>query len=101
MVGIVGEPGVGKSRLLAEFLRTHQHTGGQLLETRSAAYSQATPYQPIIDLLRSDVGLEERDDGPLVREKVTRLLARLDLPHNPLLAPLMTLLGRSLDDPTW
>jgi two-component system, NtrC family, response regulator AtoC len=87
VVGFIGEPGVGKSRLLAEFLGTSQHAGTRLLETRALAYTQATPYQPILDLLRSYMGIEGRDDGPTVQEKVTLQLMRLGLSDEFLLSP--------------
>jgi DNA-binding NtrC family response regulator/predicted ATPase/class 3 adenylate cyclase len=99
VICIVGEPGVGKSRLLAEFLRAAQLAGTRLLETRAAAYTQTTPYHPIIDLLRRYMGIEDRDDWPTVRAKLTRQLTRLELPYEPMLSPLLNVLGGALDDP--
>jgi DNA-binding NtrC family response regulator/predicted ATPase len=101
VVGLVGEPGVGKSRLLAEFIGTYPPAGTRLLETRTAAYTQMVPYHPLIDMLRHAYGLEDRDDGPAVREKIRRQLARLELPDEPLLGPLLALLEGPLEDPTW
>src|SRR5262249_8270622 len=52
IVAIVGEAGVGKSRLVREFLHS-QHTADWLmLESKSASYGQATPYLPVIELLK-------------------------------------------------
>jgi predicted ATPase len=100
VVGIAGEPGVGKSRLLAEFIRACKPTSIRFLETWSTAYTQAMPYRPIIDLLRSYFSLDDSDDGPMLREKVTRQLEYLDLPRELILSPLLTLLEGPLDDPT-
>jgi class 3 adenylate cyclase len=101
VVGLVGEPGVGKSRLLAEFLRGSFPSGAQLLETRATAYTQMAPYGPIVPLLRRCMGIADGDDGPRVREQVTQHLARLDLPPEPMLSPLRSVLQGPLDDPTW
>ena len=73
---------------------------GTVLETRALAYTQTTPYRPIMDLLRGYCGIDERDDGPTVRAKVTRQLAHLDLPREAVLSPLLSLLEGALDDPT-
>ena len=53
IVGIIGEPGVGKSRLGYEFIRAHQTHGWLILETSADSYGQAMPYRPIIDLLKA------------------------------------------------
>jgi predicted ATPase len=101
VVGIAGEPGVGKSRLLAEFIRACQPTSVRLLETWSTAYTQTMPYRPFIDLLRGYFSIEERDDGPMIREQVVQQLVYLNLPRSLILSPLLTLLEGPLDDPTW
>jgi AAA ATPase domain/Adenylate and Guanylate cyclase catalytic domain len=51
-VGIVGEPGVGKSRLVWEVSHSHRTDGWRVLQARSVSYGKATPYLPIIDLLK-------------------------------------------------
>src|SRR6266705_4990556 len=52
IVGIMGEPGVGKSRLFYEFRLTSQ-SGCLVLEAYSASYGKASPYLPVIELLKS------------------------------------------------
>src|SRR5262249_40681261 len=47
IVGIVGEPGIGKSRLLYEFARTLRDTQVGYVEGHCLAYDQATPYRPV------------------------------------------------------
>ena len=53
IVAVVGEPGVGKSRLFYEFTHSHRTQGWLILESGSVSYGKATPYLPVIDLLKS------------------------------------------------
>jgi AAA ATPase domain/Adenylate and Guanylate cyclase catalytic domain len=71
VVAVVGEPGVGKSRLVYEFIHAHQTRGWLVLESASASYGKATPYSPVIDLLRRYAHVEEHDDARTIRAKVT------------------------------
>ena len=48
-----GNPGVGKSRLVYEFIHSHRTRDWLLLESASVSYGKATPYFPVIDLLKS------------------------------------------------
>jgi hypothetical protein len=52
VVALVGEPGVGKSRLDYEFIHAHRTHGWLILESRSVSYGKATAYLPVIDLLK-------------------------------------------------
>jgi class 3 adenylate cyclase/tetratricopeptide (TPR) repeat protein len=69
-VGLVGEPGIGKSRLLAEFRR--QVTDGRVtwVEGRCLSYGTAIPYLLVLDLLRSNCGIVETDTSDIVAERV-------------------------------
>ena len=78
VVAMVGEAGVGKSRLLYEFGHAHHIQGWRVLESASVAYGQATPYFPVIDLLKRYCHVEERDDSWTMRAKVTGQLLTLD-----------------------
>jgi hypothetical protein len=62
VVAVAGEAGVGKSRLFWEFTRSEQVDGWLILESRSVSSGKATPYFPIIELLKAYFGVEERDD---------------------------------------
>src|SRR5262249_52164877 len=53
VVGLLGEPGMGKSRLCYEVTTRHLPPAWACLEMRAVAYGQATPYRPIIDLLKA------------------------------------------------
>jgi tetratricopeptide (TPR) repeat protein len=78
VVAAVGEAGVGKSRLAYEFVHSHHTEGWLVLESASVSYGKATPYFPIIDLLRRYAHVEEHDDARTIRAKVTGQLLTLD-----------------------
>src|SRR5712692_8222462 len=61
VVALVGEAGVGKSRLVYEFSHTHRTQGWLILESRSVSYGKATPDLPVLDLLKAYCGIESRD----------------------------------------
>ncbi len=62
VVALVGEAGVGKSRLVYEFVHSHRTQGWLVLESASVSYGKATPYFPVIDLLKRYAHVEDRDD---------------------------------------
>ena len=78
VVAAVGEAGVGKSRLLYEFGHSHHTQGWLVLESASVSYGKATPYFPVVDLLKRYCHVEERDDPRTIRAKVTGQLLTLD-----------------------
>src|SRR5262249_58171735 len=53
LVALVGEPGVGKSRLVYEFIHSHRTHGWLVLEAGSVSYGQATSYLPAVGLLQA------------------------------------------------
>jgi predicted ATPase len=77
-VAVLGEPGVGKSRLVYEFVHSHRLQGWLVLESASVSYGKATPYFPVIDLLKRYAHVEERDDARTIRAKVTGQVLTLD-----------------------
>ena len=70
VVGVVGEAGVGKSRLLYEFRQRLAGKRMTYLEGRCLSYGSAMPYHPIIDIIRHNCGIADTDDAALIREKV-------------------------------
>ena len=62
VVALLGEPGVGKSRLVYEFLHSHHTQGWLRLESSSVSYGKATAYLPVCDLLKAYCHIEDRDD---------------------------------------
>ena len=101
LVGIIGEPGVGKSRVCYEFIRGSLAHPWLILETQGTAYGQATPYLPVIDLLKGYFRVDDRDDLPTIREKVTAILCRLDNTLTPTAPAFLTLLDVPVEDPPW
>ncbi len=101
VVAVVGEPGVGKSRLFWEFTRSHRLQGWQVLESSSASYGKPMAYLPVIDLLKAYFRIEERDETRSIREKVTGRVLSLDRALEPALAALLALLDVSVSDAAW
>jgi class 3 adenylate cyclase len=98
VVAVVGEAGVGKSRLVYECLHTPQTQGWRLLESASVSYGKATPYFPVIDLLKRYAHVEEPDDPRTVRAKVTGQILTLDETLQDTIPALLSLLEALPDD---
>ena len=101
VVAIVGEAGVGKSRLHWEFTRSHHADGWLVLRSRSASYARGTPYLHVIELLKTYLEIQERDDPRQVRERVADRLLTLDRTLEPLLTPLLALFDVPGHDAAW
>jgi class 3 adenylate cyclase/tetratricopeptide (TPR) repeat protein len=101
VVAVVGEAGVGKSRLYWEFSRSHRTHGWLIVESSSASYGKATPYLPVIELLRAYFGIDGRDDLRRIREKVTGKLLALDRALESTLPALLWLLDVPVEDAQW
>jgi predicted ATPase len=101
LVAVIGEPGVGKTRLFYEFLCAPWTQGRLLLESQAASYSQATPYHPVRELLKAYFQLEARDDAGQVRARVASKLGSLDPSLAPILPAVLALLEVPVDDHAW
>src|SRR6516162_11384097 len=78
-VGIVGEPGIGKSRLLNEFRQQLGDGRVTWLEGRCVSYGTGMPYLLMLDLLRNYCGIVETDTPETMTEKVRSGLRRVEL----------------------
>jgi class 3 adenylate cyclase/tetratricopeptide (TPR) repeat protein len=78
VVGIVGEAGAGKSRLLYEFQTFLTPGRVTWLTGHCLAHMQATPYLPILEILRTNFQIEEGDNPLQIREKLRQGVHRLD-----------------------
>jgi predicted ATPase/class 3 adenylate cyclase len=101
VAAIVGEAGVGKSRLLYELTHSHRLQGWLTLESVSVSYGKATSYLPVIDLLKGYFKIQDRNDLREIREKVTGKLLTLDAVLQPTLPALLALLDVPVDDAAW
>jgi class 3 adenylate cyclase len=101
LVAIVGEPGVGKSRLIYEFTHSHHTQDWLILEASSVSYGKATSYLPVIDLLKAYFRVHDRETHREIREKVTGKLLTLDRTLEPILPALLALLDVPVEDVHW
>jgi predicted ATPase len=79
VAAVLGEPGIGKSRLLAEF-RAEAERGDEparWIEGRCLSYGQTLPYHLVLDVVRSVIGVSESASEPEVREALERVLRDL------------------------
>jgi class 3 adenylate cyclase/tetratricopeptide (TPR) repeat protein len=74
----VGEAGVGKSRLCAEFVERCRARGLAVYEAHCPAHGKTIPYLPLLELLRNLFGITDRDGPREARQKIAGELALLD-----------------------
>ena len=82
VVAVIGEAGLGKSRLVAELRNFHDAEGGAKaawLESRAISYGMSIPYYPWRSLGRQIMGATEMDSAQAVREKLEAFIKRLKL----------------------
>jgi class 3 adenylate cyclase/tetratricopeptide (TPR) repeat protein len=101
LVAIVGEAGVGKSRLVYEFTHSHRMQGWLVLESASVSYGKVASYFPVIDLLKGYFKIQDRDDHRDIREKVMGKLLTLDEALKPAVTALLALLDVPMEDGGW
>jgi tetratricopeptide (TPR) repeat protein len=73
---LVGDPGIGKSRLLHEL---HQSTRDRAvwLEGHAVSFGRSLPFQPLIDLLKRACGVDDADSEQAIGVKIDQAVARL------------------------
>jgi transcriptional regulator with AAA-type ATPase domain/tetratricopeptide (TPR) repeat protein len=102
VVGITGDPGVGKSRLVREAVPANELSGGRVLQTQAVPYTGTTPYAAVSGLLRSYFGIDDRDDAAGICAKVARALEALGADVSARLRPpVLALLDQPVDDDEW
>lgn len=78
VVAFVGEAGVGKSRLVYEFLQRCRERGIPCSQTHGVAHGRSIPLLPILELYRGTLGVRERDSAQEAREKIAGRIVLLD-----------------------
>ncbi len=101
VVAVVGEPGVGKSRLFWELTHSHRVHGWLILQSASVSFGKATAYLPVIELLRGYFEIESRDDPQKIREKVTGKVLTLAPALGPFVPAFLALLDVPVDEASW
>lgn len=79
VVGLVGEPGVGKSRLAHEFAERCAAGGIVVERVRAVAHGREVPLLPVLELMRTTLGVSDADDPSLTRDRIERRLTALDV----------------------
>ena len=74
---VVGDAGIGKSRVLRELRRSLGDASARWIEGHCAAYGAATPFLPIVDGLRRFFAIDDRDDERAAADKVARAVTAL------------------------
>jgi class 3 adenylate cyclase len=101
LVAVVGEPAIGKSRLVYEFSRSAAPQGWTVLTSSSVSYGKATAWLPVIDLLKRYFQLDDRDDPQCMADKVTAKLASLDQALTPSVPAFLALFDVPIGNPDW
>ena len=100
VVAVVGEPGVGKSRLVWEITYSHRVHSWCGLKTGSISYGKATSYLPVIGLLKGYFKIDDQDELHEIRNKVTEGMLGLDELDSAFL-PVLGLLDVPVEDAVW
>jgi transcriptional regulator with AAA-type ATPase domain/tetratricopeptide (TPR) repeat protein len=100
VVGLVGDPGVGKSRLLLEFTRTLDTASALVLRIATSAIEDPARRRPAAALVGALFSIEPGDGPDEIRKKVADRLAALELEAS-LLPPLAALLDVKVDNNAW
>jgi class 3 adenylate cyclase/tetratricopeptide (TPR) repeat protein len=93
VVGVVADPGVGKSRLCMEFIEHCRSRGIAVFVAHGVSHGKAIPFLPILDLFRGYFGITEQDSDLAAREKITGRMLVLDEALHDALAPVFDFLG--------
>jgi len=101
LVAVVGEPGMGKSRLTLELTRSQRLDGWLVLQAGAQFYGKNTSYLPVTDLLKRYFKLEDQDVSETTRAKVVETILTLDHALNGVVPGLLALLDAHGYDSEW
>src|SRR5499427_439898 len=98
ILAMVGEPGLGKSRLVHEFTRHQLRPGWLVLEGASVSYGKATPYFPLIEMLRHYFQIADGEGSDNIREQVVMHILELDNMLKDAIPSILSLMGALPDE---
>ena len=101
VVAIVGEPGMGKSRLVHEFVNSRGVTGWAVLETGTISHDTTATYLPLANLLRAWFEIGEHDAQVDAVGKLKRGIDAIDRSLAPVVPSLAALLDLPPEDAQW
>lgn len=101
LVALVGEAGMGKSRLAHEFIRSAAARDWAVRTTGAAPHRSSTAYFPVSGLLRSLFEVEDADSQADIAAKLRANVMALDENLRPIIPALHSVLDLPIEDPTW
>jgi predicted ATPase len=101
VVAVVGEPGMGKSRLVHEFVHSPLVEGCTVLQTGTTSHETSATYLAVAQLLRTWLAVDERDTQAEAAGKLRRGVDALDRALAPIVPALAALLDLQPQDPQW
>lgn len=101
VISLVGEPGIGKSRIVWEVMRSSALRDWLVLHSGAASYAAGMPYLPVRSLLQAYFEISHAEPPAQALERVTDRLAALDADLGGVATPLLALLELPVDDARW
>jgi class 3 adenylate cyclase/tetratricopeptide (TPR) repeat protein len=101
VAAIMGEPGVGKSRLTFELTHSPRLEGWRVLEASTSSHGKTTSYLPVMELLRGCLGIGDREGDAEMRAKISGRLSEIGENPWPAVPAFETLLGVPVGSPRW
>ncbi|MGO9145799.1 MAG: adenylate/guanylate cyclase domain-containing protein [Desulfomonilia bacterium] len=98
VVGIIGEPGVGKSRLICQFRDSLQASEYTIIEGGCIHYGDAIPYLPILDMLKDHFDIKEDEHESSMKKKISEKVAQLNIQPSQVLPALFEILSLTGED---
>ena len=98
VVGIMGEPGVGKSRLICQFRDSLPASEYTIIEGGCIHYGEAIPYLPILDMLKDYFDIKEDEDETTMKKKINEKVVQLNIQPFQVLPPLYEILSLTGED---